>query len=131
MSSTSMEMSYTSSTVQRNEGTHGANARRSITEVMDLTKVTATLGIVSALAAWTLASLTVMHLLSGHFETRTCQTECVQSYFFAAMAAGFAALVTGLVSAFTPRTKMIGIFALLLAIPLCVIFSVFLIGMVG
>ena len=94
-------------------------------------KMTATLGIVSALAAWTLTVLMTMNLLSGHFETRTCQTECVQFYFFAAVAAGFAALVTGLVSASSPRTRVIGISALVLAIPLCAIFAVFLISMAG
>lgn len=93
-------------------------------------KITATLGVVAALLAWTLTVLMTMNLLSGHFETRTCQTGCVQSYFFSAGAAGFVALVTGLVSAVSPKTRLIGIFALILAIPLCAIYSVFLIGMI-
>ena len=94
-------------------------------------KMIAILGVVSALVAWTLTSLMTMNLLSGPFETRTCHTECVQSYFFAAVAAGFAAIVTGLASALNPNTTVIGIFTLILAIPLCAIFTVFLIGMVG
>lgn len=93
-------------------------------------KITATLGVIAALAAWTLTALLTMNLLSGHFDTRTCQTGCVQTYFFAAAAAGFAALVTGVVSAVSQKTRVIGIFALILAIPLCAIYSVFLLGMV-
>jgi hypothetical protein len=93
-------------------------------------KMTATLGVVAALVAWTLTVLMTMNLLSGHFDTRTCQTGCVQSYFFSAAATGFVALVTGLVSVLSPTTRVIGIFALILAIPLCAIYSVFLVSMI-
>ncbi len=94
-------------------------------------KMIATLGVVSALVACTLTALMTMNLLSGPFESRACQTRCVQYYFFSAVATGFVALVTGLVSALSPKTKVIGILTLILAIPLCTIFTVFLIGMVG
>ena len=47
----------------------------------------------SAAIAWLLAVILVSQLLSGNFETRTCQTSCVQSIYWAS----FGFVVLGLV----------------------------------
>ena len=47
----------------------------------------------SAAIAWLLAVILVWQLLSGNFETRTCQTGCVQSIYWVS----FGLVVLGLV----------------------------------
>jgi hypothetical protein len=75
-------------------------------------------------AGWALTALTVMNLLSGHFDDRTCQTDCVQMLFFSGVAAGIGGLVLSIVSLFRPQGRILGIIALLMALVLCAIFAV-------
>jgi CHASE2 domain-containing sensor protein len=43
--------------------------------------------------SWTFLGLTFTNLLSGHFENRTCLTDCVKSYYFTAGGVGLAAFL--------------------------------------
>ena len=53
------------------------------------------LSLLSAVAAWSLAVVLVMQLLSGNFETRTCQTECVQNIYWTSLGLCALGLVVG------------------------------------
>lgn len=95
-------------------------------------KIIATLSLVLGLIAWVLMALTITNLLSGSLEARSCQTACVQSYFFSAAAAGYAAFLMGLVATFKEHTRVPGFAALVLVAPLCAIIAgLFLIGNFG
>ena len=48
----------------------------------------APIALISALASWAFLVMTFMNLLSGHFETRTCLTDCVKNYYFLSAALG-------------------------------------------
>jgi uncharacterized membrane protein len=86
-------------------------------------KAIAPLSLLLSLAGWALIALTAMNLLSGHLDDRSCQTDCVQGYFFAAVGVGIAALIAGLVSLLKPGKKIMGYLALALSLPLCLIFA--------
>ena len=79
-------------------------------------------------AGWALTALTVMNLLSGHFDDRTCQTGCVQALFFSSVAAGVAGLVLGGVGLRRSDGRILSAVALLLALVLCGIFAVLFIA---
>jgi hypothetical protein len=82
-----------------------------------------------AILGWALTAVTTIHLLSGHFDERTCQTACVQAYFFSGVAAGVVSLILGLVGLTRPGGRVLTYLALLLAVPLCAVFAgLFLIG---
>ena len=81
------------------------------------------------LTAWILTALTGMNLLSGHFEDRTCQTDCVRTYFFSGVATGVGGLVLSGLSLMHPQGRILGLTALALALGLCAIFAaLFVIG---
>ena len=61
------------------------------------------LSLSSAVAAWVLAVILVMQLLSGNFETRTCQTTCVQSIYWASLGLCALGLIFGWVFIKKPR----------------------------
>jgi hypothetical protein len=82
-----------------------------------------------SIGGWVLAGLTAANLLSGYMAERTCQTDCVQTLFFAAIAVGVAALILGLVSLLGPRNRTLGWLTLVLAVPLCgILGGIILIG---
>ena len=53
------------------------------------------LSLLSAIAAWSLAVVLVMQLLSGNFETRACQTECVQNIYWTSLGLCVIGLIVG------------------------------------
>lgn len=76
--------------------------------------------------------MTGMNLLSGYLEDRTCQTDCVRSLFYYAIAAGVSGLLLSFVALIRPHGRGLSVLALLLALPLCAIFAtLFLIGNYG
>ena len=81
------------------------------------------------LAGWGLIALTTMNLLSGHFDDRTCLTDCVQTYFYYSLAAGLGGLLLSFLAVLHPKGRAWGVFSLLLALPLCAIFAtLYLVG---
>jgi hypothetical protein len=79
-------------------------------------------------AGWILTALTVMNLLSGQFDDRTCQTGCVQMLFFSGVAAGVAGLVLSGIGLRRPEGRIVSVIALLMAFVLCAIFAVLFIA---
>ncbi len=53
------------------------------------------ISLLSAVAAWSLAVVLVMQLLSGNFDTRTCQTDCVQNIFWLSLGVCVLGLIVG------------------------------------
>jgi hypothetical protein len=90
------------------------------------------LAILFSLASWGFLGLTFTNLLSGYFENRTCLTECVRNYYFAAAGTGLIGVlmaVTALFrSGFTGGLFLILIFTLL---PLAIIVGIFAMGTIG
>lgn len=74
-------------------------------------------------AGWILTGFTGMNLLSGDFDDRTCQTDCVQSLFFAAVASGFTGLTLSIIALFRPAGRILSVLSLLLALALCSVFG--------
>jgi hypothetical protein len=87
------------------------------------------LAILLSLASWAFLGLTTTNLLSGYFETRTCLTDCVKTYYFAAGGLGLGALVLAGIawvrSGFTGR-PFLGLVAA--ALPFAIIMGIFTIG---
>jgi hypothetical protein len=87
------------------------------------------LALLLTISGWVLVSLTGMHLLSGYMESRSCQTDCVQTLFYAAIALGAVGLLLSFAALIRPRGRSLSVLSLLLALPLCAIFTtLFLIG---
>ena len=82
------------------------------------------LALLLTIAGWVLTGMTGMNLLSGYLEDRTCQTDCVQSLFYAAVVTGFAGLFFSLIGAFRSNGGVLRVITLLLAVPLSSIFVV-------
>lgn len=95
-------------------------------------KAIALIALLLGLAGWALFMLTGMNLLSGPLEERTCQTACVQTYFFAAVAAGLIGFALGALATLRPPSRVIGVASLVLTLPLCGVFAtLFVIGNYG
>ena len=77
----------------------------------------------SVLVGWGLTSMTGMHLLSGSFDDRTCQTACVQGYFFAAVVFGIAGFGISLFALTRSSGRTLSTLALLASVPLCGLFG--------
>lgn len=85
--------------------------------------------ILLTLAGWTLTALSAAAMLSGPYDGRTCQTECVQTLFFSGMATGVLGLILGIVGLRFATGRRLSQVSLWLAGPLCAIFAaLFLIG---
>lgn len=80
--------------------------------------------LLAALAGWGLTAMTGMNLLSGPFAGRSCQTGCVQGYFFAALAVVLVGFVLALVSLRRPGGRALSVAALVACLPLCGLFAV-------
>jgi len=83
----------------------------------------ALLALIMAVAGWVLTVMTGTNLLSGYLEDRTCQTDCVQSLFYAAVAVGAAGLLLSLLALMRARGRVLSVLSLILALPLCGIFA--------
>lgn len=81
------------------------------------------------IVGWVLVGLTALNLMSGPMEERTCQTACVQAYFFSATAAGVIGLILGIAGLTTRRLRIATYLGLVLLVPLCLLIGgLFLIG---
>lgn len=83
-----------------------------------MTKWMAMLAILFALAGWVLMGMTGYHLLSGDFANRTCQTGCVKTLFWSALALAVLGLAAGLAGVVKRESRVFGGLALFLAAPL-------------
>ena len=82
------------------------------------------LALLLALGGWVLLVLTFANVLSGPLEDRICQTSCVQTYFFAGIAAGGIAFALGFIAMLRAETRTLpGYASLALAVPLCGVFG--------
>lgn len=90
------------------------------------------LAILFSVASWGFLGLTFSNLLSGYFETRTCLTECVRNYYFAAAGTGLIGVLVGgfalLRSGFTGGLLLILLFTLL---PFGIVAGIFVMGNIG
>ena len=95
-------------------------------------KFTAALAIVLALAAIALIGLTFSNLLSGYLDTRSCQTECVQGYYYAAAALGAISALLGIITLVGARFKTWSWLVFLgSSFPFAVTAGIFTIGTLG
>lgn len=83
------------------------------------------LSLLSAIAAWLLAVVLVMQLLSGTFEMRTCQTVCVQSIYWTSFGFCIFGLIIGWGVIKKPRPCAV----ILANIALLVLFAMYLVTM--
>jgi hypothetical protein len=83
----------------------------------------ALIALLLTLGGWAMTVMTGTNLLSGHLDDRTCQTDCVQTLFYSAVALGATGLLFTLAALLRSKGRMLSIFTLLLALPLCGIFA--------
>jgi len=84
------------------------------------------------IVGWVLLGLTFMNLTGGPMEERTCQTTCLQTFFFSAAAAGGIGLILGILGLTKPDFRKVTYLALVLLVPLCgLIGGLILIGNFG
>ncbi len=84
------------------------------------------------IVGWVLIGLTFMNLAGGPMEERTCQTACLQTYFFSASAASGIGLILGILGLTKPEFRSVTYLALVLLVPLCcLIGGLILIGNFG
>lgn len=81
------------------------------------------LAVLFAITALVLFGLTGMNLLSGSFEGRTCQTDCVRMYFFGSVFTSVLALIAG-IYAWIQGSKVLGGISVLVALGLMAVFTV-------
>lgn len=90
------------------------------------------LALLLSFASWAFLGLTATNLLSGYFEDRTCLTDCVKTYYFAAAGLGFIGILAAgtawLRSGFSG-----GLFLALVvtALPFAIVAGIFTIGNLG
>ena len=85
--------------------------------------ILALLAILLTIIGWILMGMTGINLLSGSFEGRSCQTDCVQMLFFSAVALGVIGLILSAISLRKPKGRIFSIIALLLSLGLCGVFG--------
>ena len=83
----------------------------------------AVIALILTLAGWILTAMTGVNLLSGYLDERTCQTDCVQELFYSAAAVAVGGLLVSLVALMRSHGRLLSVFSLLLALPLCGIFA--------
>ncbi|MCG7899897.1 MAG: hypothetical protein JAY99_01205 [Candidatus Thiodiazotropha lotti] len=88
--------------------------------------------LLSALASWGFLIMTFVNLLSGHFDTRTCQTECVSNYYFISAAFGLAAVALATFSVIRSGFTLGQIISWLFAVsPIAIVMAIFTVGYLG
>ncbi|WP_316369437.1 hypothetical protein [Candidatus Thiodiazotropha sp. CDECU1] len=95
-------------------------------------KIIITLALLVSVGSWAFLGLTFANLLSGYFEERTCLTDCVKTYYFAAGALG---LLGAVLAAYAwIRSGFSGWHFLSLvvtALPFSIVTGIFTIGTLG
>ncbi|MES9992192.1 MAG: hypothetical protein ABW098_09575 [Candidatus Thiodiazotropha sp.] len=95
-------------------------------------KIFLTLALLLSVASWAFLGLTFTNLLSGYFEERTCLTDCVKTYYFAAGAFGLTgtllAAFAWIRSGFTGTTFLSLVVTVL---PFAIVAGIFTIGTLG
>ena len=92
-------------------------------------KLVAPIALVIGIVAWVFMALTAMNVLSGHLDTRTCQTDCVQTYFYTAAALGLVGTLTAVFAYLKTEAKILSIGAFLAAGSVCgLVAGLFVIG---
>jgi hypothetical protein len=90
-------------------------------------KLSSLLALLLAGAGWVLLIAAGTNMLSGHFDTRSCQTACVSSLFWGAVAAGGLGLLLSLVGLAGQKGRGLALVSLVVALPLCAVFA----GIIG
>jgi hypothetical protein len=91
-----------------------------------------TLAILFSVASWGFLGLTFTHLLSGYFENRSCLTECVKGYYFAAAGTGLVGVLMAIAALF--RSGITGWLFLMLVftlLPFGIVAGIFTMGTIG
>jgi hypothetical protein len=90
-------------------------------------KLSSLLALLLAGAGWVLLIVAGTNMLSGHFDTRSCQTACVSSLFWGAVAAGGLGLLLSLIGLAAQKGRGLALLSLVVALPLCGVFA----GIIG
>lgn len=80
-------------------------------------------GLLLALAGWALLLAAGLNMLSGHMDTRTCQTACVSRYFWGGAVAAGLAFVLSLIGLARKQGRGLASLAVLVALPLFAVFT--------
>lgn len=82
-------------------------------------KMNSWISLSSAAASWLLAVFLVMQLLSGTFDGRTCQTNCVNTIFWVSFAIAAVGLIFSISTLFASKSGWVNTLALLALLGLC------------
>lgn len=86
-------------------------------------KLSSLLALLLAGAGWVLLIVAGTNMLSGHFDTRSCQTACVSSLFWGGVAAGGLGLLLSLIGLAAQKGRGLALLSLGAALPLCGVFA--------
>jgi hypothetical protein len=86
-------------------------------------KVLPLLALLLTIIGWVITVLTGMTLLSGPYEGRTCQTECVQLMFFSGLAVTSLALLLAVFALLRSAGRVAAYLSLALVVPLSMIYA--------
>ena len=86
-------------------------------------KVLPVLALLLTIAAWVLTVMTGNALLSGPYEGRTCQTECVKTLFFSGLGVTAGAIVLLTLSLMRSSARTLTYTILALAAPLAAVYT--------
>jgi CHASE2 domain-containing sensor protein len=95
-------------------------------------KIIVTLALLFSVGSWAFLGLTFSNLLSGYFEDRTCLTDCVKTYYFAAGTLGLAGVI---LAAFawirSGFTGWLFVSLVITTLPFAIVAGIFTIGTLG
>jgi ABC-type Na+ efflux pump permease subunit len=95
-------------------------------------KIIIVLALLLSVGSWAFLGLTFTHLLSGYFEDRTCLTDCVKTYYFAAAGLGLAGISLAAVAWVRSGFTRWPFFSLIVtALPFAIVAGIFIMGMLG
>jgi hypothetical protein len=95
-------------------------------------RLLAPIALLTALTSWAFLVMTLLNLLSGHFETRTCLTDCVKNYYFLSAVLGLVGGGLATISIVRSGFTVVRITNWLLSVsPIAIIAAVFIIGYLG
>ncbi|MES9834214.1 MAG: hypothetical protein ABW157_18165 [Candidatus Thiodiazotropha sp. LLP2] len=95
-------------------------------------KILVTLAFLLSFASWAFLGLTFTNLLSGYFEDRTCLTDCVKTYYFAAAGLGFMGiLAAGIAWLSSGFSSWLFLALVVTALPFIIVSGIFTIGTLG
>jgi hypothetical protein len=95
-------------------------------------KIIAALALLLSVGSWAFLGLTFVNLLSGYFENRTCLTDCVKTYYYAAGGFGLAGVLLAAIAWIRSGfASWLFLSLFITTLPFAIVAGIFTIGTLG